>query len=105
MGALAGTAEIGRAILTTPGVPAERLGALRAAQESGKNDLSIVGFDDIPLASLSEPQLTTIRVPKRQMGAEVAGRILALLGNPDLSPVEVLVSVELVIRSSTRALA
>jgi tripartite-type tricarboxylate transporter receptor subunit TctC len=31
MGALAGTAEIGRAILTTPGVPAERLGALRAA--------------------------------------------------------------------------
>jgi len=31
MGALAGTAEIGRAILTTPGVPAERLAALRAA--------------------------------------------------------------------------
>jgi tripartite-type tricarboxylate transporter receptor subunit TctC len=31
MGALAGTAEIGRAILTTPGVPSERLGALRAA--------------------------------------------------------------------------
>jgi tripartite-type tricarboxylate transporter receptor subunit TctC len=31
MGALAGTAEIGRSILTTPGVPAERLGALRAA--------------------------------------------------------------------------
>ena len=51
------------------------LGAMRAAQESGKSipgDLSIVGFDDIPLASLNEPQLTTIRVPKRQMGAEVA---------------------------------
>jgi hypothetical protein len=31
MGALAGTAEIGRSILTTPGVPAERLGALRIA--------------------------------------------------------------------------
>ena len=81
------------------------LGAMRAAQESGKSipaDLSIVGFDDIPLASLNEPQLTTIRVPKRQMGAEVAQRILALLDNPDLSPVEVLVSVELIIRSSTR---
>jgi LacI family transcriptional regulator len=78
------------------------LGALRAAQESGKGDLSIVGFDDIPLASLNEPQLTTIRVPKRQMGAEAAQRILALLDTPDLSPVEVLVSVELVIRSSTR---
>ena len=78
------------------------LGALRAAQESGKSDLSIVGFDDIPLASLNEPQLTTVRVPKRQMGAEAAQRILALLNTPDLSPVEVLVSVELVIRSSTR---
>jgi tripartite-type tricarboxylate transporter receptor subunit TctC len=31
MGALAGTAEIGRSILTTPGVPQERLAALRAA--------------------------------------------------------------------------
>lgn len=78
------------------------LGALRAAQEMGRGDLSVVGFDDIPLASLNEPQLTTIRVPKRQMGAEVAQRILALLDHPDLSPVEVLVSVELVIRSSTR---
>ena len=80
------------------------LGALRTAQESGKSvpaDLSIVGFDDIPLASLNEPQLTTIRVPKQQMGAEVAQRMVATLNNPDLVPVEVLVSVELVKRSST----
>lgn len=83
------------------------LGAMRAAQEDGRlvpRDLSIVGFDDIPLASLNEPQLTTIRVPKRQMGMEVAQRLLALLNNPDLSPVEVLVSVELVKRASTRLL-
>lgn len=78
------------------------LGALHAAQESGKGDISVVGFDDIPLASLNDPTLTTIRVPKRQMGAEVAGRMLALLENRDLSPVEVLVSVDLVARASTR---
>jgi DNA-binding LacI/PurR family transcriptional regulator len=78
------------------------LGALRAAHESGRDDLSIVGFDDVPLASLNDPPLTTIRVPKRQMGTEVAGRVLAMLDNPDLSPVEVLVSVELIVRSSTR---
>jgi LacI family transcriptional regulator len=81
------------------------LGAMRAAQEMGKSipgDLSIVGFDDIPLASLKEPQLTTIRVPKRQMGAEAAARMLAMLGNPELAPVEVLVSVELVRRGSTK---
>ncbi len=83
------------------------LGAMRAAQEMGKSvpgDLSIVGFDDIPLASLNEPQLTTIRVPKRQMGGEVAHRMLSLLEHPDSFPVEVLVSVELVKRASTRSL-
>ena len=60
------------------------LGALRSAQHSGKNipaDFSVIGFDDIPLASLNEPRLTTIRVPKRQMGAEAAQRVLALLNN------------------------
>ena len=80
------------------------LGALRAAQESGKSvpgDLAVVGFDDIPLASLNEPQLTTIHVPKRQMGEEAGQRMLALLGNPGLAPVEVLVSVELVTRASS----
>lgn len=80
------------------------LGAMRAAQEGGRslpNDLSVVGFDDIPLASLNEPQLTTIRVPKMQMGAEVVQRLLALLHQPDLAPVEVQVSVELIKRAST----
>lgn len=82
------------------------LGALRAAQESGKSvpgDLAVVGFDDIPLASLNEPQLTTVRVPKQQMGQEAALRMLALINNPDLAPVEVQVSVELVKRASTGA--
>jgi len=84
------------------------LGAMRAAQDTGKSipgDLSIIGFDDIPLASLNEPQLTTIRVPKRQMGVEVAQRMIALLNNPDLSPVELRVSVELIRRSSTQRLS
>lgn len=83
------------------------LGALRSAQHSGKNipaDFSVIGFDDIPLASLNEPRLTTIRVPKRQMGAEAAQRVLALLNNAELAPVEVRMSVELVERSSTRGL-
>jgi LacI family transcriptional regulator len=84
------------------------LGALRSAQHNGKNipaDLSVIGFDDIPLASLNEPRLTTMRVPKRQMGAEAAQRVLALLNNAELAPVEVRMSVELVERSSTRGLA
>ena len=38
MGVLAGTAEIGRSILTTPGVPPERLAALRTALQAMLKD-------------------------------------------------------------------
>jgi LacI family transcriptional regulator len=84
------------------------LGAIRAAQNTGQQvpaAISVIGFDDIPLASLNEPRLTTMRVPKRQMGTEAAQRVLGLLNSADLSPVEVVVSVELIQRSSTRALS
>jgi LacI family transcriptional regulator len=48
------------------------VGALRAARALGieiPGELSIVSFDDVPLAALVEPGLTTVRAPKREMGA------------------------------------
>jgi DNA-binding LacI/PurR family transcriptional regulator len=48
------------------------VGALRAARALGidvPGQLSVVSFDDIPLAALVEPALTTVRAPKREMGA------------------------------------
>lgn len=54
------------------------LGALRAAESLGLSvpeDLSIVGFDDIPLASQIRPRLTTVRQPLVKKG-EVAARFL-----------------------------
>jgi LacI family transcriptional regulator len=80
------------------------IGVIRAAQEMGKaipGELSVVGFDDIPLASLSSPLLTTVRIPKHQMGIEAAMRLLTMLAQPTLSPVEIVISVEFVERSST----
>jgi LacI family transcriptional regulator len=63
------------------------LGALDAAREVGvtvPGELSIVGFDDIPEASSSEPRLTTIAQPLHEMGA-LALRMLVeqLAGNED----------------------
>ncbi len=50
-------------------------GALRAAKRAGlvvPEDVSITGFDDIELALLVEPTLTTVRVPHREMGFAAA---------------------------------
>ncbi|MBI5666543.1 MAG: LacI family DNA-binding transcriptional regulator [Chloroflexi bacterium] len=80
------------------------IGAIRAAQAQGRvvpDDLSVVGFDDIDWAALNNPPLTTISVPKRQVGQEAVRRLLSLLNEPDTHPVEVVVSVQLIERRST----
>ena len=46
-------------------------GAIRALSERGRrvpDDCSVVGFDDIPMATLASPSLTTIRQPMLEMG-------------------------------------
>jgi LacI family repressor for deo operon, udp, cdd, tsx, nupC, and nupG len=50
--------------------------ALRAAGRDAPRDMAVIGFDDIQFAGTYEPPLTTIRQPRRRMGAEAA----ALLG-------------------------
>jgi DNA-binding LacI/PurR family transcriptional regulator len=75
------------------------LGAIEAAREAGlrvPEDLSIVGFDDIPGAAWSQPGLTTVRQPLFHKG-ELAGRLLAAHAEPR----EVILPVELVVRGST----
>lgn len=62
-------------------------GALRAARRLGlavPGDLSVVGFDDIDLATVVDPPLTTVRVPHRRMGRAAAQCLLdrLRLGEP-----------------------
>jgi DNA-binding LacI/PurR family transcriptional regulator len=80
------------------------LGVLRALHEQGRRvpeDVSVVGFDDIPEAAYFSPALTTVR----QDFAEVGRRTFALLHeqitgvNP--APAPVIIPVELVVRAST----
>ncbi|MEM1100246.1 MAG: LacI family DNA-binding transcriptional regulator [Pseudomonadota bacterium] len=58
------------------------IGALRAAREMGlkvPEDVSITGFDDIEIAMLAEPSLTTVHVPHREMGRRAAGMLIQML--------------------------
>ena len=84
------------------------LGALRALAQAGLNaprDCSVIGFDDVPLAALSTPGITTIRQPMEAMGAAAAQRVLdALLEGKDLDPARQMLQPELVQRDSTAKL-
>ena len=58
------------------------VGALRRARELGfkvPQDVSIIGFDDIELAEIAYPALTTVHVPHREMGRRAAEALIKLL--------------------------
>jgi LacI family transcriptional regulator len=80
------------------------LGALKAAKEMGyrvPQDISIVGFGDVPFASMVTPPLTTIREPFQRMGYEAAVAIIKLIEGKRLLKNNVVFPVELIIREST----
>jgi len=85
-------------------------GAIRALSESGRrvpNDCSVVGFDDIPMATLASPSLTTIRQPMLEMGKFASETVWHTLtggaadGQNDLK----LVEPTLEVRQSTQAVS
>ena len=79
------------------------IGAIRAARANGlqvPNDLSVVGFDDIPFAGAYDPPLTTIRQPRREMGRVAARVLLAALSDEDV-PRPALLAHTLVVRASS----
>lgn len=79
------------------------LGAMKAIKESGKSipeDVAIVGFDDIPLAEYTEPELTTVRQPSFQKGV-TAARLLIQYLEKKKKPKSKILDVELIVRKST----
>lgn len=82
-------------------------GFTKALKEKGyriPGDVSIVGFDNLPMSATLDPSLTTIDVSKRKIGS-MAVTVLDELLNADgaLPAVKVLVGAELVVRASTAA--
>jgi LacI family transcriptional regulator len=83
------------------------LGVIRAVQEAGlslPDDLSLVGFDDIDVAAIVNPPLTTIWAPKYEMGEACAEVLLKIAGKADALPEHRVFSVKLVERKSCRAI-
>jgi LacI family transcriptional regulator len=80
------------------------LNVIRAAQALGKRvpeDLSVVGFDDLPFATDVTPAMTTIRQPLREIGAAAVSCLLDRIEGETTGPSEKLFDVHLVERSST----
>jgi DNA-binding LacI/PurR family transcriptional regulator len=78
-------------------------GAIAAIREAGlrvPDDVSVVGFDDIPLAAFFDPPLTTIRLPAYELGRAAGAALIDRIHGREVNARTVLPT-ELVIRSST----
>ena len=104
----------GRKLLDGPDAPerptavfavndAMALGVIRAARELGlrvPDDVAVVGFDDIEMAEVADPPLTTVRIAKELMGELAARQLLELIHTERQLPVKSVVATTLVVRMS-----
>ena len=102
----------GRALLRLPDRPTaifagndlQALGVYQAAREARLHipeDLSVVGFDDLPVTQWVSPPMTTIRQPLVEMAEEAAEMVIAIArGEPPAQP-RVELATELIVREST----
>ncbi|MCC2308646.1 LacI family DNA-binding transcriptional regulator [Cellulomonas chengniuliangii] len=82
----------------------QALGVMRAARELGlrvPEDLSVVGYDDLPLTEWIGPPLTTIRQPLREMAGTATRMVLSLARGESPSNQRIDLATELIVREST----
>jgi len=82
------------------------IGAMRAVRDAGlriPEDIAFVGFDDLPIATFSDTQLTTIRQPVISFGAKAVEILIDLIENGNNPPRHIIMDTELVIRESCGA--
>lgn len=82
----------------------QAIGVLRAARELGlrvPDDVSVVGYDDLPIAQWTGPALTTVRQPLTEMGAIATRMVLDLAAGRTPLMRRVNLATELIVREST----
>ena len=82
------------------------IGALRAIREKGMlvpEDISIIGFDDAPIAAISNPPLTTMRQSTFTLGYTALETLMEVVREPKTQTRHVIINSKLVVRGSSRA--
>lgn len=106
--------EAVRELLTSPDLPTAILcsndltaiGVIRTLTQSGlqvPQDISVVGADDIPLAELMTPSLTTIHIPRQELGRTAFAMIQRALNSEFPTGTECSLDTRLIVRGSTGA--
>ncbi|MGW4056695.1 LacI family DNA-binding transcriptional regulator [Amycolatopsis sp. NPDC004747] len=109
------SAASAHALLTGPDRPTavfaandiSAIATVGAARELGlavPDDLSVVGFDNVPESALCSPPLTTVDQPIREMGHRAIRMLIALINGDEVERTHVTLDTGLVVRHSTRAL-
>lgn len=78
-------------------------GAIKAFRERGykiPGDISVIGFDNMPVCTYIEPSLSSINVPKQYMGEMAIQRLVSIIGAKEFTPVKIEILTNLVKRKS-----
>ncbi len=79
------------------------IGAIRVIREKGlrvPEDIAVIGFDDIPIPTLSSIQLTTVRQPVEELGVAAVELLIDLIENGVTPPRHKVMDSELVVRTT-----
>jgi LacI family transcriptional regulator len=82
---------------------ASAIGVMRALQETGKHvptNVSVIGYDDVPAASLLTPALTTFHIDCEEMGQLAVQRMIYRAHKPEAASIRVEIASRLVVRQS-----
>lgn len=82
-------------------------GVLEACKEHGigvPDELSLIGYDDVPFAKQLTPKLTTIAQPLANLGQVAAGKIARIISGEEREVAKIILPTELVVRETTASL-
>ena len=80
------------------------VGVIKALHKAGlkvPDDVAVIGIDNIFIATLVEPSLSTIDVPRYEIGCESVRLLIEHLNHPEYKPQIVTLECELIVRNST----